>query len=276
MSSSSGSFISPGGMPARYGEIMREKMGTSTKRLLARAVMAGVVIALTCVGATALYALLPYAVARVAAAAMFPAGLAMVLIMGGELFTGNSLLTLGLLTGDVRPRGLLRNWGVVYLGNFIGSLLVASLVAVAYRADAAFLAALRTAAETRAALTWLEAFVRAILCNVLVCAAVWMAYTSSTVPGKLMALYAPVMLFVLAGMEHCVTNMYYFMAPLLAGAQGDITWATFLLGNLLPVTLGNIVGGAVVCAGMLWLSLFEGRGDATFFLEKKKEAKKNH
>lgn len=197
--------------------------------------------------------------AKLVAGMTFAVGLMLVLFCGAELFTGNSLMVAGLLSGRISGREFLRNWVVVYLSNFAGALLVVMLYystglwrsgeAVGVGAAAAKIAA------SKVSLGWLEAFSRGILCNWLVCLAIWMAYAAQDGAGKIAAVFFVITAFVASGYEHSVANMFYvplglavyphvqaFTGPL----AGELSWTGFLLRNLVPVTLGNIVGGGIL------------------------------
>ncbi|CAM9647771.1 unnamed protein product [Choristocarpus tenellus] len=176
-----------------------------------------------------------------------PFGLFMTVVGGGELFTGNTaMVTAALIEGKATRAGLLRNWFFSYLGNFAGSLLIVSLVMAA-----GVVANPGTAigiASSKTSLTFLQAFTRGILCNWLVCMAVWMSASASDAFGKFCAIFLPISAFVAMGMDHSVANM--FLIPLGMGLGAGVSWSTFLTANLLPVTLGNIVGGAVAVCGL--------------------------
>lgn len=234
------------------------KVGNTKGKLTAmRAVLlgvfAGIFIALAGVAATFgnVY------VGKLAGACIFPAGLIMVVIAGSELFTGNNLMFVALLNKKLPFSKLLKNWSLVFLGNFLGAILVAVLTVYGGTLDSVSESVI-SAATTKVSLSFIEALFRGILCNFLVCIAVWMSFAADTVQGKAIAIFFPVMLFVLCGFEHSVANMYYIPAGMLeavkTGATIDgLNIGTFLLNNLLPVTLGNIIGGAgMVCAGY-WL-----------------------
>ena len=195
-------------------------------------------------------------VGKVAGAAIFPAGLTMVVLAGSELFTGNCLLIIPLLEREICLRALLCSWALVYLGNFLGSVLVAGLCSAAGTLDVVRDAVITTA-EMKASLPFGAALLRGVLCNFLVCIAVWMASAAKSVPGKILAVFFPIMTFVVAGFEHSVADMYYLTAGLLTAAQtsaaaAGLTWGRALLGNLLPVTLGNLVGGVFLVGVSGW------------------------
>lgn len=230
-------------------------------RMFLLACLAGVFVALAGVASTVGSAMIENAsAAKIVSGCIFPAGLAMVLVAGSELFTGNNLLIMGVLQRRITPAGMLRNWGVVYLGNFIGSMLVAALAAGGhvFSAFGGQLAETVVAvAQAKTALPFGDALIRGILCNFLVCIAVWMSNAARTVPGKIMGLFFPIAAFVIAGFEHCVANMYYIPAGIFAAgvhglAADGLSWGSFLLRNLLPVTLGNMLGGVVLVGVTMW------------------------
>ena len=176
--------------------------------------------------------------------------------IGVELFTGNCLLAIPVFDRGLQPKvklsEVLVNWLLVYIGNFIGSLLVA--LAVFYGGtgklfEGKLSETAMAAANAKLSLPFDQALIRGIMCNILVCLAVWVAMEAKSVPGKAIAVFGPVMLFVAAGFEHSVANMYFI--PLGMLYDNTIGIGTFLLHNLLPVTLGNIVGGAIVVGGGL-------------------------
>lgn len=171
-----------------------------------------------------------------------PFGLIMTLATGGELFTGNTaLVTAAYMEKKTSLSNLLKNWTMSYIGNFVGSLLLAYLVFVGGTlGNAPGSVAIATA---KCALPWNVAFVRGILCNWLVCMAVYMASGCATMSGKIVSVFFPISAFVALGLDHSVANMFLIPLGMLRGA--DITTAQFLYNNLIPVTLGNIVGGAL-------------------------------
>ena len=195
----------------------------------------------------------------------FSLGLFAVLVAGAELFTGNNLMLLGTLGGKYSLGTLLRSWIVVYAGNLVGSLaLVACLSLASFGGmnGGAVAATMVSVAATKCALPWGVAFGRAIMCNVLVCLAVWMGFAARTVVDKFLCAAMPVMAFVACGFEHCVANMFFIPMGMVALASGvapegaaleALTMAGFA-SNLSAATLGNIVGGAVLFAGAYWLA----------------------
>ena len=197
-------------------------------------------------------------ISRLLSGSVFSLGLMLVVICGAELFTGNSLLTKTALLREITWGKLLENWAVVLLGNFVGSLFFAWLMYRSNLWQAPLIAeqAIRTAAA-KCQLPFTVALVRGILCNWLVCLAVFMATAAREVPGKLLACYMPIMAFVASGFEHSIANMYFIPTGLLlAGRLGrevpGLTWTACFRDNLLPVTLGNILGGVLFVAFAYW------------------------
>lgn len=204
---------------------------------------------------------------------VFPVGLMLVVIAGSELFTGNCMyMPFGLLTGKATIMGTIRNWIGSWVFNLIGALFVAYFLAVASGILAAppWEAAAITIAKTKAlggasfvaagkttvSLTWTKAFWRAIGCNWLVCLAVYLAIASDDVIGKVLGIWFPIMAFVTIGFEHSVANMFFIPVGIFLG--GGITWTQFFVNNMIPVTLGNIIGGAVFVACIYWWTYLRG------------------
>lgn len=231
------------------------KTRLSISNMLLLGVFAGVFIALAGVAATFanVYA------GKLAGACVFPGGLAMVVVAGSELFTGNSLIILSVLEKKSTFSAMLKNWLFVYLGNFLGSLLVV-LIAVCggvfSNPDVAN--TLVTTAVGKVSLNFADALFKGILCNVLVCIAVWMSFSTKTSEGKIIAIFFPIMAFVISGFEHSVANMFYLPGGILAAARYAIVaeglnWGTAIINNLIPVTLGNIIGGALIVGCGYWM-----------------------
>jgi formate transporter len=184
----------------------------------------------------------------------FSMGLILVVIGGAELFTGNNLIVMAWADRRIGTLALLRNWTLVYVSNFLGA---AACVAMMYftglLAPDAGEVALTAAniASAKLTLSWSEAFMRGVLCNALVCLAVWQSVAARRVAGKILAIVLPIAAFVALGFEHCVANMYLIPMGMLAAGQGIDAGA--VVTNLVPVTLGNIVGGAVFVALVYWI-----------------------
>ena len=204
-------------------------------------------------------ATLGFAATRVLGGVVFSLGLALVVVAGGELFTGNNLLAMAWADGRVSTRELARNWSIAFAANAIGAFGVAALVALSGYPQLNGSAVASTAVKIAAAKTALpfwQAFFSGILCNILVCMAVWLALAGHTVVDKVVAIVLPISAFVAAGFEHSVANMYFIAlgiflrdtVDLTAVAGADhLTWAGYVR-NLVPVTLGNIVGGSGLVA----------------------------
>jgi formate/nitrite transporter len=232
------------------------KAGLATIPTLVLAVLAGAFIAF---GAM-LYVVvttnsgLGFGPERLLGGLAFSLGLVLVLVGGAELFTGNSLIVFAWADGKISGARLLRNWGLVYFGNFVGA--TATALAVHWSgihglAGGAVAGTVMGIAEAKLALTPIEAFVRAILCNVLVCLAVWLCFGARTVSGKILAIVFPISGFVALGFEHSVANMYMIPASWLAGSE-LVTLGGYA-ANILVVTVGNIIGGGVLVALVYWL-----------------------
>jgi len=214
-----------------------------------------------------------FGLGKVLAGSIFGTGLMLVVIAGGELFTGNTMMLAGVLDGKVSLAGMFKNWFYVYIGNLIGSVFIAYLMYQSglFGSGAAVLGGITIKiAAYKVGLTFGQAFVLGIMCNWLVCLAVWMATGAKDITGKIFAIFFPIWLFITSGFEHCVANMYYIPAgilaknnPVLAEAAAalgvtrsqldHLNWGTFFVNNLIPVTLGNIVGGSVFVAVIYWL-----------------------
>jgi len=230
-------------------------------------------------GAVAFSTGLPYGVTRLLTGLAFCLGLILVVVGGAELFTGNNLIVMAWASGKVTGRALLRNWLIVYVGNFVGSLATAALMFFSrqytFGSDAVGLAALRIAVG-KCDLDFLQAIALGILCNALVCLAVWLTYSARTTLDKIAAIVFPITAFVAAGFEHSVANMYFIPYALLVKdfdpeymarvgekvANLDVlTWNAFFINNLIPVTIGNIIGGAVLVASVYWVVFLRAKKD---------------
>lgn len=187
----------------------------------------------------------------------FSLGLILVVVAGAELFTGNNLIVMAWADRKITAAELLRNWALVYVGNFIGALATAVMVhwsGVLGMGDGAFENTAISIASAKMTLPLHEAFFRGILCNILVCLGVWLCFAAHTVAGKILAIIFPISAFVALGFEHSVANMY--LIPIGLMAMGDVAIGSNLMGlanNLVPVTLGNIIGGSVFVALVYWI-----------------------
>jgi formate/nitrite transporter len=197
-------------------------------------------------------------IARLLTGSVFSVGLMLVVVCGAEMFTGNSLLAVAALHGEISWKKLLENWVIVLAGNFIGSLFFAWLMYESRLWELGNVAVQAiNIATVKCKLSFSTAFIRAILCNWLVCLAVFMATVAREIPGKLLACYIPIMTFVASGFEHSIANMYFIPTGLfISQGRGNsdpaLTWSGFLLNNLVPVTLGNIFGGVLFVSCAYW------------------------
>jgi formate/nitrite transporter len=272
----------PPAMARRAEDIGVAKVAMDTGRLLVLAVLAGAFIAFGAIFSTVALAGAggaPWGVTRVIAGLVFSVGLVLVVVGGAELFTGNNLIVMAWAGGRIGTRALIRNWAIVYLGNFIGALAVAQaavLARVYVSGDGAVGVVAVGVAAAKLRLGFTQAVMLGLLCNVLVCLAVWLSYSARSTTDRVLAVVPPIAAFVAAGFEHSVANMYfvpfallirYFDPAFIAGhalegqAHG-LTWTGFLTQNLLPVTLGNAIGGTVLVGGVYWFVYLRPRADA--------------
>ncbi len=251
------------------------KVERDTFSTLLLAITAGMFIGLAFifyVVATAGGSTLPYGLNKLIGGICFSMGLMLVVVVGGELFTSTVLTIVARASARVSTFALMRNWTLVYIGNFIGAMVLVGLMIMAkhYEAGGGVVGiGYLQAAQAKMNHSFSQAFALGILCNIMVCLGVWMAYAGRTVADKLLAVILPVAMFVAAGFEHCVANMFLIpmaimskqvAAPefwLQSGLQVeqfvDLTWSHFVFNNLIPVTLGNIVGGAIFVGMVYWL-----------------------
>ena len=253
----------------KVSEAAKRKIKMGFTKTLILAVAAGAFIAFAAsASSTAIHLMPNTGLAKSLAGALFATGLMMVVFFGAELFTGNMLITISVLKKESKLRGLTRNWMIVYLGNLIGSLIIAFLIFFSKQgnmSDGALGAFTIKTALAKVQLDFIPAVALGILCNWLVCMAVWMAFAAKDATGKIWGIFFPIWIFITMGLEHSVANMYYIPAGILLKsdskfvgllmdsgiseqALAGLNWGSFLYKNLLPVTLGNIIGGAVFVA----------------------------
>jgi formate/nitrite transporter len=239
--------------------------------IFATTVSAGSIAIVTTGGGPALSAGLPYGVVRLLTGFAFSLGLILVVVSGAELFTGNNLIVMAWASGKVKTRDLLLNWTITFAGNFVGAVLTAGLMFYSeqytFGGGSVGLAALMTA-NTKVSYAMLPAVTLGIMCNALVCLSSWMCYSARTTVDKIFIIIPPITAFVAAGFEHSIANAYFIPMALFikAGAPNSfwasigktaadfpaLTWGDFLVGNLLPVTVGNIIGGSIMVAAVYW------------------------
>ncbi len=243
-------MFTPAQISQNYISVAKAKTSLVWYKALILAVLAGVFIAFGAAVATFASAGLSGSSAAVVKGAVFPVGLILVVVCGAELFTGNCLLIAPAISRDIRVRGLLKNLGIVYIGNLVGGVLIAVILVYSHAMNAEVAAAAVAATEAKCGMGFGDALLRGVLCNMLVCLAVWASMASTSVPGKILAVYLPVFAFVACGFEHSVANMYYLTAGLLTGAEygiaAEMTLGSALVNCLIPSTLGNIIGGAAI------------------------------
>ena len=278
--------ILPPAMAVMAEESGVRRAATDAGTLLVLSVLAGAFISFgaifaTTVGAGSItvtadtgppvFAALPYGVVRLLMGLVFSLGLLLVVVGGAELFTGNNLIVMAWASGKVKTGDLLFNWVVAFTGNVAGAVLTAGLMfyttQYTFGGGAVGLVALNTA-EAKAALAPVPALTLGIMCNALVCLAVWMCFSARTTIDKIFTVVPPIAAFVAAGFEHSIANAYFIPIGLFikAGAPPSfwamigrtpadfpaLTWDRFVLGNLLPVTIGNIIGGSILVGAVYW------------------------
>jgi formate/nitrite transporter len=269
----------PPGEVARKAETVGvAKAGMHTVDMFILAVLAGAFIALGAIFATTAVAGggdLPYGVLRLLAGVTFSLGLMLVVVAGAELFTGNNLIVMAWASRRVSSIRLLANWTIVWIGNFVGAVATAGIVYVSGQytfGDGAVGQTALSIASAKTSLGFVEAIALGVLCNALVCLAVWLTYGARTTTDKLLAVVPPIAAFVAAGFEHSVANMYFLSIGLLikrdeafvssldaAPDLTGLTWRSMFADNLLPVTIGNIIGGALLVGAVYWFVFLRGR-----------------
>jgi formate transporter len=265
----------PAEMARRAEDVGVRKAALPASSMFALALLAGAFIGLgamlATVALTGTSGVWPYGPARLIAGVVFSLGLILVVVGGAELFTGNSLLVMAWCARKVSTRALLRNWAIVYAGNFVGALGTALLCFWSGQYCAARGAVGMTAlaiAQSKLAPSFVQLVVLGVLCNGMVCLAVWLSYSARSTADRVLVVIAPIAGFVAAGFEHSIANMYFFPLALLikdhatpgfwqsststSDAFSALTWRAFVLDNLLPVTLGNLIGGVLLVGLAYW------------------------
>lgn len=262
-------FLSPKDTAKAFDNVAIAKASLSTGKLILLGIFAGMFIGFGGFASQVIsHTILNPGLAKFASGAVFPVGLMLVLIAGAELFTGNNLMIIGVMDNKITVSQLLRNWILVYIGNLIGSVVFAYLISqsgLLNLTEGLLGATAIKTAISKTSLSFHEALIRGIFCNMLVVLAVWMATASKDVISKIYAAWFPVMLFVMSGFEHSIANMYFIPVGLFAKSNymyiknWGITKAALgklnirgLISNLLPVTLGNILGGAIIVGLSYW------------------------
>ncbi|HJN10860.1 MAG TPA: formate transporter FocA [Pirellulaceae bacterium] len=277
--SSSIDSLLPPEMADKAEQVGVKKANMNAMTMFALAFLAGAFIALGAVFATTVTSggsgQLPFGVTKLLGGLAFSLGLILVIVGGAELFTGNNLIVMAWVSGKVSTGKVLRNWIIVYLGNFAGAIATAIVVFLSgqYRfAGGAIGETALNIAAAKVSLSFVEAVALGALCNVLVCLAVWLAFSARTTTDRVLSIVPPITAFVACGFEHSVANMYFIPIGLfirnwgsgvvVAADLSKLTWTGFFLNNLLPVTLGNIVGGAAMVGGVYWFIYLRGRPES--------------
>ncbi len=255
---------SPAEIAAKYESVGKDKTELPALKTFLLGILAGAYIALGGLGSqiASCCAANPSS-ARMISSVVFPIGLFMVLVGGAELFTGNCLIFIPVLSGKAKLSGMLKNWILVYFGNMVGGFLIALTASTSHIysfANNALAESVISTAVTKANITFSDGLLRGILCNVLVCLAVWCSFSADEVAGKVFALWLPVMLFIICGFEHCIANMYFIPAGMLTSAiynlpADGLSLFGFFVTNLIPVTIGNIIGGSI-CVGAMYYAIY--------------------
>ena len=260
--------LAPLEIEAKVEEVGVGKVGMAFSKVFVLAILAGAFIAFGgmyfCIflGDPSI----PFAVQRMVGGICFCLGLVLVLCCGAELFTGNSLIICAKASGKVSWGGMLKNWAIVWLGNLVGALAAVVLVYLAQvwsMNGGAVGEAMVSVAAGKVSPDWATLFFKGVMCNIFVCLAVWIGFSARTVVDKVIGIILPISAFVAAGFEHCVANMYFVPVGIFTAAEFGIAaeglnWGAFLVNNLLPVTLGNIVGGAGVVGLGYWAIYLRG------------------
>jgi formate transporter len=268
--------LMPPQVAAKATDIGAAKARMPTLTMFALAVLAGAFIAMGAMFATTVVAgsagSIPYGLVRLLSGLVFCLGLILVVVAGAELFTGNNLISIAWADRKVGGARLLRNWTIVYLGNLVGALGTVLLMFLSGQyefGDGSVGSSALAIAEAKSSLGFERALVLGILCNALVCLAIWMTYSARSVTDKILAIIFPITAFVAAGFEHSIANMYflpiglaikqwgsdsfYATSKLSPGDFPDVTVSNAVFDNLIPVTIGNIIGGSVMVGLVYWL-----------------------
>lgn len=252
---------SPKEISKLYADIGAKKTMISIDRLIVLSIFAGMFIAMGAFGSQVVAATVENAsIAKMLSSIVFPVGLIMVVLTGAELFTGNNLLIISYLEGKTKLKGVIYNLAIVYVFNFVGGVLIALLLAFSglfEGCDGELVDLVTRTTQAKVNLTFVEAFLRGIPCNMLVTLAILLGFASKDVTGKILGLFLPTMLFVVSGFEHSVANMYFIFAGIFANLKcgvclEGVNARSIFINNLLPVTLGNIVGGMLIVGLGYW------------------------
>jgi formate transporter len=263
--------LPPSAMATKAEDVGAAKAGYDVLTTTALAMLAGAFIAMGAVFSTTVSTGagdLPYGVGRLLAGLAFSLGLILVVVAGAELFTGNNLIVMAWASRRVSTLRVLRNWTIVYLGNLAGAVATAGLVLAAKQytfADGAVGRQALAIAGAKLDLGFGQAIALGILCNALVCIAVWLCYSARSTADRILSIVFPITAFVASSFEHSVANMYFIPVALFIAEDSsflsslgdlpdvaDLSWGAFFVDNLLPVTIGNVIGGTILVGAVYW------------------------
>lgn len=248
-------MLSPTETIKAYSQAGVIKLNRPVLKMFILAIFAGIFIALGATGNLIAPLSIPWpSLGKLASATMFPVGLIFVTFLGAELFTGNNMLIMTVTDGKASLGRMLCNWLVVYAGNFVGSMIVVLILTYGHLYslyDNALAGSVMEVAQAKVSLTFAEGLLRGILCNVIVCITVLITVSAKSAAGKILGIFPPIALFVVSGYEHCIANMYFIPAAIFTSIEygldpGAVNWGSMIVGNLIPVTIGNIIGGALI------------------------------
>ena len=279
-------FFTPAENASNFINVGLKKTTEKPVKIFLLAIMAGAFIAITGSGVgVATHAISNASLSKLIGGLIFPCGLTMVILAGSELFTGNMLISVSCLEKKSKWSGMIKNLIIVYIGNFVGSILVVWILSIGKQWDlsSGLLGAMTIkTAVAKVSLPFLSVVMLGIMCNFLICIAVWIASAAKDVAGKVIGLFLPVAFMIFCGFEHCIANMYFIPAGIFAlnnpeyvnkaiklGVNVDkLSWGTFITNNLIPATIGNIIGG--FCRGLVYWAVYL-KKNKTIIEDKKSE-----
>lgn len=259
---------SPAQIAKNYVAIGENKANLSVGKTLMLAFLAGMFIGIAGIGAMIASCMVPNgSISKLINGCVFPGGLAMVMLAGSELFTGDCLMVISVFEKRIKVMKMLKTWLLVWVGNFAGGLFISAMVVYGHTMSL-FNGGLAQAAVNVAAakcnITFADGLIRGVMCNILVCIAVWIGFAEDSAAGKVVAIFLPILVFVVSGYEHSVANMTYIPTGLFTameyGIEADgLNWFNFLIKNEIPVTIGNILGGGLL--GLLYWAIYLAKKD---------------
>ncbi|MEG0307733.1 MAG: formate/nitrite transporter family protein [Clostridium sp.] len=264
-------MLSPEEITTYAEEVGVKKVSNRWMQTLILGILAGMFIALGgYAAAVASHGIADPGIQKAIAGTVFPVGLILVLICGAELFTGNSLLSVAWAQKRITTKQVVKNWSLVWIGNFIGAIFIAILVFYSGLLSTGTVGGyVIKVAANKASLGFGQALASGVLCNIIVCLGVWGSYAAKDVSGKILMSFFPIFAFVISGAEHCVANMYYFTIGLLAKMNPQFVEISHvssekidnlnlvgIFGNIVPVTIGNIIGGSI-CVGLVYWFIYK-------------------